>query len=243
LFNLKLKFEPSNVYNNTTVYTSNFTSFYDSNYKNWVWSFPEESYFRNKLRSDKNKRTNFDKAIRNTALGGEPFQVTPFSILEMYGKLISQNSRYSLKIDGTITDTPIAWNIDIQTWKNKNSFHTFLSDDVFKGMKESTIGEGTASVWLSKIFNKDDNKKYFIYAKTGTSGSKKDNSSSRRLIVLITKFPINPDNITKNKFYNVYFTYNKIHYKNSEDEKWYYTYTQDIIRNIINSESFKQYMQ
>jgi len=241
--NLKLKFEPSNVYNNTTVYTSNFTSFYDSNYKNWVWSFPEESYFRNKLRSDKNKRTNFDKAIRNTALGGEPFQVTPFSILEMYGKLISQNSRYSLKIDGTITDTPIAWNIDIQTWKNKNSFHTFLSDNVFKGMKESAIGEGTASVWLSKIFNKDDNKKYFIYAKTGTSGSKKDNSSSRRLIVLITKFPINPDNITKNKFYNVYFTYNKIHYRNSENDIWYYPYTQDIIRNIINSESFKQYMQ
>lgn len=235
--NLKIKFEPSDVYNNTNIYTTDLTSFYDSNFKKWVWSFPEESYFRNQLRNDNNLKTNFEKAIRNTTLGGEPYQVTPLSILEMYGKLISQNSKFSLKIDGTSTSN-YDWSIDTDTWDKKNAFNTFLSDFVFKGMKEC-VTIGTAKKWLSNV----DKKKYYLYAKTGTSGNKKDYSSSRRLIVLITKYKIDSSNIDNNKFYSIYFTFNKIYNKDNNKETWYYPYTQTIINSILNSESFNNYMQ
>ena len=109
-------------------------------------------------------------------------------------------------------------------------------------MKEC-VTIGTAKKWLSNV----DKKKYYLYAKTGTSGNKKDYSSSRRLIVLITKYQIDSSNIDNNKFYSIYFTFNKIYNKGNNkgnnDETWYYTYTQTIIDSILNSESFNNYMQ
>lgn len=199
-------------------------------YKN-VWAFPERSYF------DQNERgENFSNAIPNTTKGGGVFRLTPLQILEMYGKMFNYDTDYSLSID-SVTGSKREWQNVGSDWSGLFK-EQFLKNQVFVGMS-NVINNGTAK-YLNEFKSKYPT--YDFYAKTGTIGANKDDNS-KRLIVVISKK--GPNNIEQQKKYLVYFTIQNAYIDRGDDsiKGWFQKHITKVLGDIVNSETFKNYMQ
>ncbi len=204
-----------------------------------TWGSPESSYMLLSNRIDKSWQSNFNKAIRNTSLGSAGiFEVTPVSMVEMYGRLVTMNAGYKLTIDKTRSKNA-DWKPSSDWTGNYEGFHY----NVLLNAMKKTITDGTADKlknWTSL------NNKYYYYAKTGTGGSenaKGKDKNSKRLALVISKNELT-SKASSNKFYIVYFTFDNARTDQNQDETWIYEEIyKPILNKIITSISFKNYMQ
>ena len=195
----------------------------------YLWSYPEVSYFLQSLRAYNEINQNFNLGFKTPTLGGYPYQISPYKMLEMYSSLFKQNRNYKLKmLPNTAKTRP--WKID-SSWRS-NEYKEFLASQVFTGMKQVVEGGyGTA-----KALRGIGGGKYFVYAKTGTINEQGSLSkNSRRLIVVLSdKDVTQAENIGRSKTYSFYFTI-----ENAQDFDW--NILKSIINSSINSTSFKNY--
>ena len=227
--------------NDFTVSTRNRVNFTDSmiyaalqkkQSSSYFWSFPEESYFLQMNRSMKDVQQNFSVGLKNTTLGGYPYQITPFKMAEMYGSLVSNNAYYRIHITEQ-KNKKQAWTND-STWKS-GEYSRFLSSTVFQGMHQVIYGANGTFKELQSFCNQYPD--FYFYAKTGTIDEADDGQSidSKRLALIITDVPLHegiPDHPPK--FYVIYFTMD--HARNHDTDMY-----KQILTQVMNSTSFKNY--
>ncbi len=207
-----------------------------TNYK--LWSYPEPSSFTQSMRyyATQTKRNeinhNFNHGLKFATLGGYPYQLTPFKMLEMYSALFTYNNQYQLHITAA-NKANVPWKID-SSWNDDNSFKTFLAKNVFEGMRRVINAAGGTATKLKPVADKY--KQYFFYAKTGTIGDDGISAkNSKRLIVCVTNKDMTQEaNIGNSKVYSFYFTAN-----NSGNFDW--QLLKDILSKTVESNSFKLY--
>lgn len=195
---------------------------------NFLWSMPEESTFLQSLRAPKEIHQNVVIGLKTATLGGYPYQLSTFKMLEMYGSLITQNRSYRLHLDERkLPYTP--WYID-STWSGQQQYKQFLASYIIRGMA-NVVTSGTAR----NLARPDAG--YFYYAKTGTineqgSGAK----SSKRLVVAISdKDLTHPENIGNAKVYLFYFMADRT----GSSIDW--SLVNQIIAEAMKSPGFKNY--
>jgi hypothetical protein len=201
----------------------------------YLWSFPEASIFSQKMRhfiSSKKKNEineNFNLGLKSATLGGYPYQITPFKMLEMYNALFTLNRNYEMHITPKQVNYT-QWSVD-SSWQMQN-YKTFIATNIFEGMKR-VITAGTATS-LKNVTNKFP--QYYFYAKTGTiNEAGGGQANSRRLVVTITNKDMTiPENIGSAKVYSFYFVID-----NNRDFDW--NLVNQIISDGIQSNSFLKY--
>ena len=194
----------------------------------YLWSFPEESYFIQKQRSFADPAANFNLGLKTPTSGGTPIEITPIKMVELYGRLFTQTN-YNPKV--TRIETVGKFSIDADSI----GYINFLKANVFEGMKQLfTIGTLTAFKAELKI-PANVYKNYFLYAKTGTIKEASGKQNSKKLALVISKY----DMVTygpNNKIFVIYINAENIGEAN-------YTIYKNVLDNVIESDSFKTYMQ
>lgn len=202
----------------------------------FLWSFPEQSGFLQSQRAFEESNQNFNLGLKTTALGGYPYQVSPFKMLEMYTSLFTQNRNLSLQLLPKRKNI-VAWQID-SSWSNRGSFNQFLASYIFKGMNDVIYGGSGTGHAIGSLRSLHPG--FYFYAKTGTINEQgSGNKNSRRLIVTITNKDMQQAaNIGQidTKVYSLYFAVD-----NNRDFDW------SLVNNIINeamaSQSFNSYFR
>lgn len=202
----------------------------------YLWSMPEHSSLLQSQRSFKEAYQNFNIGLKTTTLGGYPYQVTPYKMLEMYLSLFSQNRNFGLSvIENAQRNVP--WKVDT-TWKGNANFNRFLATNVFKGMNDVIYGGWGTAHGIGGLAAAHPG--YFIYAKTGTINEQGSGlRNSRRLIVMIAnKNMQQPENIGKKdtKLYAIYFAID-----NNKDFDW--SLLNQILNETMASASFVNYFK
>lgn len=239
-FNLLVKDQDKNDHSILTTNRVNYTdsmiyhSLQSKQSSSYFWSFPEESYFLQLNRAHKEIQENFNIGLKNSTLGGYPYQVSPFKMAEMYGALASQNRQYRLHITGQ-PKKYLPWYID-SSW-TKDQYKQFLSAQIFKGMHDVIYAANGTFKELRSFC--DQYPQYYFYAKTGTIDEEDDEESvdSKRLALIISDRSLH-DGLSNGKanFYVIYFTLD--HAKNHDTN----LYT-SILNQILHSASFTNYIQ
>ncbi len=201
---------------------------------NFLWSFPEQSSFLQGQRAFPDPEQNFNLGLKTATLGGYPYQMSPFMMLQMYTALFTQNRNMALHVLPT-RPALATWQVD-STWQGNDRFNQFLAAGVFKGMNDVIYGGSGTAHGIGGL--RGAHPGYYFYAKTGTineqgSGAK----NSRRLIVVIANKDLQQvDNIGKpdTKVYSLYFAVD-----NNRDFDW--TLLNNIINRTMASRSFTQY--
>jgi hypothetical protein len=201
-----------------------------------LWSMPEQSSLYQSLRSFKDPHQNFNIGLKTATLGGYPYQVSPFKMLEMYLSLFTQNRNFSLHIMPQ-NRAPMPWQVD-DTWTGQQQYNQFLAQYIFKGMNDVIYGGWGTAKALSGL--KSAYPQYYFYAKTGTineqgSGSK----NSRRLIVTIANKNLQEaNNIGQKdtKLFSFYFVID-----NNKDFDW--SLLHYIIKEAMATTSVQQYFK
>lgn len=208
-----------------------------SNIDNAIWSVPEASSFAQRMRhfiSDKSKNEineNFNLGLKTATLGGYPYQITPFKMLEMYNALFTFNRKYAMHImpcHALHQD----WYVD-SSW-TMMEYKKFLATNIFEGMKRVIVAGTAKELKILRTEFPD----YNFYAKTGTINEEGGGqSSSRRLVVSVTDKPLTEyENIGESKVYSFYFVVD-----NTGDFNW--DLVKDIIRLSLNASSCKNYFR
>ncbi len=226
-----------------TPYSTSRTNFTDSflytmlqkNKSNsFMWGFPEESYFlqqqRHFISNKKNNeiQENFNVGLKNVTLGGYPYLLSPYKMLEMYMAMFTFNRAYQLHIINKPLQN-IPWQVD-SSWAG-TSYKTFMANNIFKGMAEC-LTSGTAKQLADA---RSSNPSLFFYAKTGTIGEGTGINSRRLIVTISNKDMTLPESIGSSKIYSFYFAVD-----HNGDFSW--PLLNQIIKATINTNSFKQYM-
>lgn len=202
----------------------------------FLWSMPEQSTMLQSQRDFKEAYQNFNLGLKTTTLGGYPYQVSPYKMLEMYLSLFNQNRNFSLQLIPKHQQR-INWQVD-SSWAGVNPFNQFLAAYIFKGMNDVIYGGSGTAHSIGGL--KGSHPGFYFYAKTGTineqgSGAK----NSRRLVVTITNKDMQQvENIGKpdTKIYTLYFAVD-----NNKDFDW--TLLNNIIHETMASQSFLNYFR
>jgi cell division protein FtsI/penicillin-binding protein 2 len=229
-------------------------SIFLKNRGNAYFAFPETSNF---LQTDRasTKQEGFSKAIIQTSLGGDPINVTPLKMAEMFGNLAKFDKSFQATLRDKIEpyrskgfDTDPEWN---------ENYHQFAQSNIYIPLQD-VLSEGTAEKLGKKLYASDINKLYY-YAKTGTIGSigeggKKtlysidgdfnikrklqDKLNDKLLMLIISKNDLSKLSIQQqatNPFYVVYITQ-----INFGDHDW--DLIHKIIQGVESSVIFKNFM-
>lgn len=198
----------------------------------YLWSFPEQSYFLQSERASDEIHQNFNLGLKTVALGGYPYRITPYMMLQMYMSMFAQNKNFRLGV--TQKEDALAWWNADSTWDNVGHYQLFLSQNIFKGMYDVIHGGSGTAKRLQSLRTKYPN--YFFYAKTGTINEQTSKGkSSRRLIVVATNKDLQlASNIGNTKLYGWYFATD-----NTGDFDW--ELLTHVIDQSMNSSSLKYY--
>lgn len=202
----------------------------------FLWSMPEQSTMLQSQRDFKEIYQNFNLGLKTTTLGGYPYQVSPYKMLEMYLSLFNQNRNFSLQLIPK-TQARINWQVD-SSWAGVTPFNQFLASFIFKGMNDVIYGGSGTAHAIGGLAGSHPG--FYFYAKTGTineqgSGSK----NSRRLVVTITnKNMQQTENIgdPDTRIYTLYFAVD-----NNKDFDW--ALLNNIINETMTSQSFRNYFR
>jgi len=202
----------------------------------FLWSFPEQSSFLQSQRAFSDPSQNFNLGLKTTTLGGYPYQVSPFKMLEMYTSLLTQNRNLSLQLVPR-QKPKVSWFAD-SSWQGSNRFNQFLASYIFKGMNDVIYGGSGTARALGGLRSMHPG--FYFYAKTGTineegSGAK----NSRRLVVAISNKDLQQAwNIggSDTKVYTLYFAVD-----NNRDFDW--LLLQNIINEVMDSRTFRNYFR
>lgn len=200
----------------------------------FLWSFPEQSYFLQSERSFPGIQENFNSGLKTPSLGGYPYQLTPFKMLEMYLSMLSIHKNFHLKINPYVTPYS-EWAID-PSWGSSVVFKQFLAQNIFKGMQDVIYGGSGTARRLSYLKAKYPD--LYFYAKTGTINEQASNKkSSRRLLVALSNKDLTqPEHIGQAKTYGFYFAVD-----NAGDFDW--ELLKRIIEKTLDSKSFQAYFK
>lgn len=197
----------------------------------YLWAFPENSLFLQKNRDYAGIQENFNVGLKTATLGGYPYQITPFKMLEMYMGLATYNRDYHLHVNGQ--GKPAApWQKDA-SWSG-NSFEGFLARQIFTGMAR-VISGGTGRPIAGVTGKRAD---LFFYAKTGTINEESSGrKSSRRFIVMASdKDLTKPENIGKARTFGWFFAVD-----NTGNFDW--NLVNQILEQTMNAASFTNYFK
>ena len=200
----------------------------------FLWSFPEQSSFLQSQRAFPEANQNFNLGLKTTTLGGYPYQISPFKMLEMYTSLFTQNRNLSLQLLPK-KKSPVNWQVD-STWKDNASFNQFLSAYIFKGMNDVIYGGSGTAHALGGL--RGAHPGFYFYAKTGTINEEGSGAgNSRRLLVAIANKDLQqPANIGNTRIYTLYFAVD-----NNKDFDW--ALLNNIINEVMASKSFTNYFK
>jgi len=200
----------------------------------YLWSMPERSSLLQSQRSFKEPYQNFNIGLKTTTLGGYPYQVSAYKMLEMYLSLFTQNRNFGLNI----MENPqrnVAWKVDT-TWNGAANFNRFLAAHIFKGMNDVIYGAWGTAHGIGGLAAAHPG--YYIYAKTGTINEQGSGlRNSRRLVVVIAnKNMQEAENIGRKdtKLYALYFAID-----NNKDFDW--GLLNQILNETMASNSFIHY--
>ncbi len=156
---------------------------------NAFFAFPETSNFFQKDRTA-TKKENFNIAIHQTSLGGDPIYVTPLKMAEMFGALAKFDKEFQLSLNDSPSSSIPVFDTDPE-WGS--SYHDFVKSNIYKPLND-VPKIGTAKS-LGNILPdiKSKNPKYYYYAKTGTLG----NALKGQVKIL---YVIEEDGIKKDKY-------------------------------------------
>lgn len=198
----------------------------------FLWSMPEENSFFQSLRAPNEIHQNVNIGLKTATLGGYPYQLSSFKMLEMYASLFTQNRNFRLQLKRNINQPKEPWHID-NTW-NRAQFNTFLSQNIFAGMNRVIFGGSGTLKRMQHL--KSQHPQYYFYAKTGTINEQGSGElSSRRLIIAISDKDLQSEvNLGQGKVYLVYFTVDR-----NKDFDW--TLVNNIMTEILSSASLKLY--
>lgn len=198
----------------------------------YLWSFPEQSYFLQSERAFDEIHQNFNLGLKTATLGGYPYRITPYMMLQMYMSMFSQNKNFRLGV--TQKADPLQhWTVD-SSWREPGIYNLFLAHNIFQGMHDVIFGGNGTAKRLQVLKSKYPN--YYFYAKTGTINEQTSKGkSSRRLIVVATDKDLkDATNIGKAKMYAWFFATD-----NTGDFDW--ALLQNILDQSMNSSSLKYY--
>lgn len=202
----------------------------------YLWSMPEQSTLLQTQRSFKEAYQNFNLGLKTTTLGGYPYQVSAYKMLEMYLSLFTQNRNFSLNMLSK-TDRPLPWQVD-STWGSNIAYNRFLAGSVFKGMNDVIYGGFGTAHGIGSLSGLHPG--FYFYAKTGTINEQGSGvRNSRRLVVTITNKDMQqPENIGSKdtKLYTLYFAID-----NNKDFDW--ALLNQIINETMASQSFTNYFK
>jgi|GEM_PF-1135697 len=176
----------------------------------------------------------FISSFRGHVKGSSQVMIPPVKMLDVYGKLTSQNRNWSLTLDPYATDKLFsAFYTD--NGVAYSSYLSLMKESVFTGMREALF-KGTAAKLGVMLKNGSP---YFYYAKTGTTGDDELKTKSKLFAVIISKRDVaSPDfNFRKNKFIIIYFTSQNGPAKQHEE------FQTEVIRYVQDSPVFKKYME
>jgi len=202
----------------------------------YLWSMPEQSTLLQSQRSFKEPYQNFNLGLKTTTLGGYPYQVSAYKMLEMYLSLFAQNRAFTLTV---LPQTPhrLPWQAD-STWGGNNVFNRFLAAQVFKGMHDVIYGGYGTAHGIGGLQGQHPG--FFFYAKTGTINEQGSGvRNSRRLVVVITNKDMQqPKNIGNDatRLYALYFAID-----NNKDFDW--ALLNQVINETMASQSFVNYFK
>ena len=235
------------LFNNYGIYTfrsaqgaDKFTSAYDSTlfrgaYKKSGFILPEYALFDQKGTGMDNGKPNevFMSSFRGHVKGSSQVMVPPVKMVDAFGKLISQSRNYSITLNPYAKESPFAA-FDVDETVGYNNYLSIVREKVFEGLKQVLIS-GTAARLGSMLKNE---KTYFYYAKTGTTGDDESKSKSKLFAIIISQKDVtSPDfNFRKNKFYTIYFTSQSGPAKQNEE------FQAAVIKYIQQSPAFLKYM-
>jgi len=202
----------------------------------FLWSFPEQSSFLQAQRAFTEPYQNFNLGLKTTTLGGYPYQVSPFKMLEMYTSLLTQNRSLRLGVlPGERTTIP--WQTDA-SWNGTGSFNQFLAAYIFKGMNDVIYGGSGTAHALGGL--RGAHPGFYFYAKTGTINEEGSGAgNSRRLVVAISNQDLQQAaNVGQpgTRVYTLYFTVD-----NNKDFDW--ALLNNIINEVMASRSFQHYFR
>lgn len=199
---------------------------------NYLWAMPEPSTFLQSLRAKNEIHENFNIGMKTSTLGGYPYQLSPFKMLEMYGSMMTQNRMYRLAIsERDIAKVP--WYVD-SSWNGQNAFTQFMASQIFGGMHDVVHGGSGTAGRLGGVGTRHGG--LFVYAKTGTINEEgSGRKSSRRLIVTVANKDLQQvENVGNTKLFTFYFM---IDY--NQDFDW--MLLNSIIDESLNSKGVKAY--
>ena len=196
------------------------------------WVFPQASTIYDYEMKD-SELTPAER-LRQYTLGSDPIKVTPIKMAEMYGKLFSLHPDFHASITPRTTGFTEPW-LD-RSGNPSEKFFNFYRENLYRGM-EKCVQIGTAK-YLTK-----DIRGYHLYAKTGTLSLRDGVNDDRMLAVIISNQNLIDNEEVKSpddyKYMVVYFRFKQLdpelgHFWNTVNE---------IIKEIINSNSFNNYMK
>lgn len=210
---------------------------------------PESSILSFDRFMDKKDFVNVNNPVRSIALGGQDaWDVTPLTMTEMFGKMVTLNSAYKLSFDPNFRNTLIPFGTTNKKYLEArpmmfNGMSLFFTIGTGKELNKNNQNKNSSVI---NIDINDDNKPetFYLYGKTGTSNI--DNIDYRRLVIIISDKKLHDENnkqtieqtleLAKNvKFYTLYITYNPsgTEFKNLSSK---------VISQVVKSEVFKNYM-
>ncbi|MGQ0739562.1 MAG: hypothetical protein ACT4OJ_10915, partial [Bacteroidota bacterium] len=197
---------------------------------------PEYSLFDQKGTGMNLDRPNevFMSSFRGHVKGSSQVLIPPVKMLDVSGKLVSQNRNWSLTLDPCATEKPFAA-FYTDNGVTYSSYLSLMRESVFTGMREALF-KGTAARLGAGLKNGSP---YFYYAKTGTTGDDELKTKSKLFTIIISKKDIaSPDfNFRKNRFIIIYFTSQNGPAKQNEE------FQAEVIRYVQESPVFKKYME
>ena len=176
----------------------------------------------------------FMSAFRGHVKGSSQVMMPPLKMLDVFGKLVSQNRDFRLSLnpeaeEGTftafMTDSSLRY----------NDYLSLMKESVFEGMKQALFN-GTAAQ-LGKLLT--NGKPFYYYAKTGTTGDDELKTKSKLFTIIISQKEISDPgfNFRANRFVVIYFTSQNGPAKQNE------AFQAEMIKMIEQSDTFRKYME
>ena len=219
------------------------TSMYDIVSAQRNWASPEQGSQNTADRRNDPIKAGFNRMF----LGGDPLQLTPLQMAVNTLRLSTLNRAKhitTLFANDTLDEYKF-FEID-QNWRGEEKYLKFIQEQVFAQMRwvpkrgSTRTLPGTASA-LSSLASEMESKQLYLYCKTGTLRQpNNDKHRIKHLMVIITNKELekarNIEDFKNIKRYVVYFS----HYDSSN---YNILWLKPYIEEIINSETFNQYMK
>ncbi len=242
---------PPNLFGNDKIFGELYSKGQTSGY--FRWAYPELSSF---YMQDRERKPDIYNGLIQPTLGAFPVNMTPLAMAIAGMRLATLNRDTAISTLSTTLRKPAYSFFKIyahdSSQNTPGNYFKFYQENVLRQLNGVIFGNGTAKLlapYLSRYHNK-----YFFYAKTGTlnvDNTDNEEIRERHLLLIITNqslldkmFTVN--DLPKLKYYVIYMSYhgvNKADFINEDMQKFIFDNYKTVIDEVINSYTFKNYME